>query len=136
MRTAVIAMGLALFLAPAGHAVRKPDEFRAGIKAQNLGDWEGSIPLLRLSLEKQKEDGERVRISSTNYRRYLPHYYLGLAFYRQNNCADARKEWEKCLEIGAVLNTDEHTALLSYLAEIAQGRCPSPRAGRSGAREE
>jgi len=138
VRIATIALGLAL-LASAVHAARKPEEFRAGIKAQNQKDWEGSIPLLRLALEKQKEDGERVRISGAqNYRSYLPHYYLGLAFYWQSDCAAAREEWKKCLEIGAVLNTDEHTALLRYLAEIEQGRCPSPspRAGRSGAREE
>lgn len=117
MRTAVIAMGLALFLAPAGHAIRKPEEFKAGLKAQDRGDWQGSIPLLRLSLEKLPENGELVRIYGTKYKSYLPHYYLGLAFYRQNNCAAALKEWERCLGVGAVQAKEEHQALLDHVSE-------------------
>ena len=121
MRIAVIAMGLALFLAPAGHAVRKPEEFKAGIMAQDLGNWQRSIPLLRLSLEKLPEDGEWVRVYGSKYRHYLPHYYLGLAFYRQNNCAAALKEWERCLGVGAVQATEEHQALLSYMDKCQRG---------------
>jgi hypothetical protein len=96
---------------------KKPEEFKTGIRAQDHGDWQGSVPLLRLSLEKLPEDGERVRIYGGKYMNYLPHYYLGLAFYRQNNCVAALKEWELSVGVGAVLNTEEHNALVSYLSD-------------------
>lgn len=96
---------------------KKPEEFKTGIKAQDRGDWQGSVPLLRQSLEKLPEDGQLVRIYGTKYKSYLPHYYLGLALYKQNNCAAALKEWERCLGVGAVLNTEEHNALVSYLSD-------------------
>ena len=96
---------------------KKPEEFKTGIKAQDRGDWRGSVPLLRQSLEKLPEDGQLVRIYGTKYKSYLPHYYLGLAFYRQNDCAAALKEWEQCLSVGAIQATEEHQALLNHLPE-------------------
>lgn len=117
------AAGLALVLVSAGQVTgqpvsrKKPEEFKTGIKAQDRGDWRGSVPLLRQSLEKLPEDGQLVRIYGTKYKSYLPHYYLGLALYKQNDCAAALKEWERSLGVGAVLNTEEHNALVSYLSE-------------------
>jgi hypothetical protein len=96
---------------------RKPEEFRTAIKAQDRGDWNASISLMRQALESQAEDGERVRIYGTRYQRYLPHFYVGLALYKQKDCAGAVKEWERCLSTGAVQVTEEHKLLLAYRSD-------------------
>jgi hypothetical protein len=130
------AAGLALLLASAGQAgPRKPEEFKNGIKAQDRGDWPGSVPLFRQSLEKLPEDGELVRIYGTKYKSYLPHYYIGLALYKQNDCAGALEEWEECLGVGAIQATEEHQALHRLLLDCKE-RSPNPSAGRPGAPAE
>jgi len=126
-----------VFLSPGAlHAgPKKPEEFKNGIKAQDREDWPGSVPLLRQSLEKLPEDGELVRIYGTKYKSYLPHYYIGLALYKQNDCAGALKEWEECMGVGAVQATEEHQALRRLLLDCTE-RSPNPSAGRSGAPAE
>jgi hypothetical protein len=124
----LMAAGLVLLLASAGQGIgqptsrKKPEEFKTGIKAQDRGDWRGSVPLLRQSLEKMPEDGELVRIYGTKYKSYLPHYYLGLALYKQKDCPAALKEWEECLGVGAILKTEEHRELLDYYSKCEQAR--------------
>jgi hypothetical protein len=115
------AAGIVLsFLSPGLASLKKPEEFKNGIKAQDREDWRGSVALLRQSLEKLPEDGGLVRIYGTKYKSYLPHYYLGLALYKQKDCAAALKEWEESLGVGAILKTEEHREFLDYYSKCEE----------------
>lgn len=107
----------AAFAGPA----EKPEAFKEGIKAQDRKEWQKSIGLMRAALDLAKEDGQRVRIYGTRYHSYLPHYYLGLAFYEQGNCAEALKEWDESLAIGFIQKSAEFDALLAYQANCLAG---------------
>jgi len=121
LTASLAAVGIVLaFLPPGLASLKKPEEFKIGIKAQDRGDWRGSVDLLRKSLEKLPEDGELVRIYGTKYKSYLPHYYLGLALYKQKDCPAALKEWEECLGLGAILKTEEHKEFLGYYAKCEE----------------
>jgi len=101
-----------LLTTSAGAADKKPEEFREAIQAQDKEDWSESIRLLQHALEKQPEDGSPVRIYGTRYLSYLPLYYMGLAWYKQNDCAKALEQWDRSLGIGAVQTTAEFQRLL------------------------
>jgi hypothetical protein len=96
---------------------KKPAEFSKGIQAQDKGDWVASEKLMREALGKEPEDAQAVRIYGTRYENYLPHYYLGLALYKQGKCAAALQEWETCLRIGAVQRKPEISALTEHRIE-------------------
>jgi hypothetical protein len=106
-----------LLAAPlAGQSREKPAEFKRAIQAQDYADWQGSLGLLRKALQVQPEDGQSVRIYGTRYRGYLPHYYIGLALAKLDDCPGAIAEWEISQEVGAVQATPEYDALLKALA--------------------
>lgn len=91
-----------------------PDAFKQGIEAQDFGQWDRSAELMRRAFLEMPEDGSKVRIYGVKYRSYLPHYYLGLVYYKKGRCAEAIEEWDKSLELGAVRKTEELKALLKY----------------------
>jgi len=101
----------------ASAADKKPEEFRKAIQAQDKGNWKESVLLLTSAMNKQPEDGQRVRIYGTRYLSYLPHYYLGFALYQQKKCTEALKHWDQSLGIGAVQTSEEFQALLIYSEE-------------------
>ena len=100
------------------------EDFRAAIQVQDQakndqGSWKKSIVLLSRALGKRPEDGERIDITTNNFRRYIPHYYLGLARFRLEDCPNALKEWNQSLSYGFVQqNRDVFRDLLNY-----QGEC-------------
>ncbi len=108
--------GLLLAAPLTGQSREKPAEFKRAIQAQDYADWQGSLGLLRQALQAQPEDGQSVRIYGTRYRGYLPHYYIGLALAKLDDCPGAIAEWEICQEVGAVQATPEYDALLKALA--------------------
>jgi tetratricopeptide (TPR) repeat protein len=102
---------------PLKAADRYPEEFRAALGDQERGDWQKSVESLNQALRKKPEDGGRARRYSTIYISYLPLYYLGLALYKQGDCAGALKEWDQSLSAGFVQATEKYEALLRYQAE-------------------
>jgi len=96
---------------------RKPEQFVRAIQAQDENHWEQSVTLLLAAIHGQEEDGKPARIYGTRYQSYLPHYYLGFAYYKLGRCADAIKEWEGSLKIGAVQRAPEISSLTKYRIE-------------------
>jgi hypothetical protein len=115
-----VAAALSLLLCaaqPSSAAGKKPEEFAKGITEQDHEQWPASEKLMREAIAKDAEDGKPVRIYGTRYLNYLPHYYLGLALYKQGKCAAALAEWETCLKLGAVQRTPEFAALSDHRIE-------------------
>lgn len=118
-----LSFGMSVLLAllsatvPLGAIDRYPEDFSRAIQAQDLKEWKKSVELLRKALEMQPEDGARVRIYGMKYRDYLPHFYLGLAFYKQGKCGQALEAWDKSQDIGIVQGKAEYDDLRKYRAE-------------------
>ena len=67
--------------------------YEKGIKAIDNKDWSGAIQALREAVAEKSAEGERVLIYGMRYKPYLPHYYLGLAYFNTGNCEAAVKAW-------------------------------------------
>jgi hypothetical protein len=115
------AAGLALANVPANSkgssSWRKPEEFKTALKMQNQGAWQESIPLIERAILTQDEDGERVKIKGSDIRYYVPHYYLGLAWYRLGDYGKALKEWDRSLAFGKIQDTDEYRSFSAYYTD-------------------
>jgi len=117
-----LGLGLAVLIVSASSiaaADRYPEKFKKAIQAQDLADWARSAELLQEALLQQPEDGVRMRIYGTRYTSYLPHYYRGLAFFKQKLCPEALQEWDQSLRLGYIQNAPEYEALLKYSAKCA-----------------
>ncbi len=110
---------LSVFLSPLVAAGRYPEEFTKAIQAQDQKDWARSAEFLREALKRQPEDGVRVKIYGTRFQSYLPHYYRGLALFKQNLCSEALQEWDQSLKLGFVQKAPEYEALLKNSVNCA-----------------
>jgi len=116
-------------------APKKPPEFSEGIKAQDQAYWDKSARLLEKAAGQQPDDGALTRIYGSRFEPYLPFYFLGLARYKQGQCAEAIQKWEKSLQAGAVQRTDKYKLLLRYQEDCRHG-LPSLRSVNSRSGEE
>ena len=114
-RSAIFVWLFALLLSSGLNADhRKPKEFSEGIAAFDRQDWAKSAQLMSRAASQQREDGALTRIYGNRFEPYLPLYFRGLALYKQGNCAEAVKQWEQCLQVGAVQQTEKQELLLRY----------------------
>ena len=108
-----------------GLSAKKPEEFAKGMQALRAEEWGDAAELFRKSLEKADEDGSRTRFYGMGYIDYLPRFYLGLVLYRQDNCAEAVKEWDLSEEKGPVRESDEYNLLLQFREDCQRRLKPS-----------
>lgn len=93
----------------------KPDEFRRGILAAKRRAWARSAELMHVANHNQEENGQLVKISSSNYVHYLPLYHQGVALYKLNRCQDALAVWQQSIKLGFVTqHRDETKDLAEY----------------------
>lgn len=79
------------------------DDYRNGVDAVVAGRWEEAIPLLRQAIAERGEE-------RGGFRKYLPHYYLGVALAEQGDCEAALKAWAESESQGQVWKADEEAA--------------------------
>jgi hypothetical protein len=111
--------------------------FEKGIKAIDNKDWSGAIEALRGAVAEKSAEGERVLIYGMRYKPYLPHYYLGLAYFNTGNCEAAVKAWAESERQGPVREAAEYKTLQRLreqcrgqgIREAEPAQLPSPARG-------
>jgi hypothetical protein len=79
-------------LVPAARADWARD-YDLGVRAIEGGDWAEAERRMRAALAEEPEDMPRKRFQGQRYDRYVPHWYAGLAAFRQGDCARALEYW-------------------------------------------
>lgn len=89
-----VAVGLcaSLLAAPVAQADWKNDYDR-GLKAVEAGQWSEAERLFGSALREEPEPAALKRFQGVVRKLYVPHYYAGLAAYRQGNCQRALEYW-------------------------------------------
>lgn len=80
------------------------DSYRAGVEAIEAGRWADAIKALQQAIE------ERGTARVNLLRRYLPHYYLGVALAESNDCRGALAAWRVSEEQGEVKEAKDEYA--------------------------
>lgn len=69
------------------------ETYRRAMRAVSIKDWPTAESLMGQALKYLPQEGGNVHLQGMRYTTYLPRYHLGLAFYKQNRCGDALREW-------------------------------------------
>ncbi len=103
-RGLVLLLGLAA--AFAAHADYKRT-YAEGLDAARAEDWGTVRQKMQEALaEEATPSPNKVRLYGTRYDVYVPQYYLGLAAYKQGNCAEAISNWENAAARPIIAGSD------------------------------
>ena len=106
------------------------DSYRRGLEAIERGDWTQAAEQMRGAI------AEKAQESSGTFRRYLPHYYLGLALFELGDCAAAADAWEESVRQGVVSREREMSSIRQKRQICAERALESARRARSAREEE
>lgn len=91
-RAAALALALAALAPATGFAQAFLEAYRAGIDAVERGDWPTAEQLMAQATSERPEAAQRL-LRHLQFKPYVPWFYLGLARYRQDDCAGAVEAW-------------------------------------------
>ncbi|HET6603541.1 MAG TPA: hypothetical protein VFG21_04905 [Xanthomonadaceae bacterium] len=86
-----VLVAAALLSTPAAADWRR--EYDLGLRAVQSGDWAAAERHMRAALRDDGEPNAKKRFQGMRVTVYVPHYYAGLAEYRQGNCREALELW-------------------------------------------
>jgi tetratricopeptide (TPR) repeat protein len=91
-----LALAIAVLLALGAGAARADwkKDYDRGLKAIEAGQWAEAEAAFRAALADDPEPNARKRFQGVVMKPYLPHYYAGLAAYRQGDCPGALEYWQ------------------------------------------
>lgn len=84
-----------------GSAQSSRELYREALKAVDAQDWQTAIGLLRQAIQ------EDPQAKAGTFKKYIPHYYLGLSLYELGNCKAALTVWAKSHQQGIVIRLKE-----------------------------
>jgi len=95
------------------------DEYDAGVKAIAARDWSSAEARLKTALALQPKQGRQVRAYGIRFIRYIPDYYLGVAYFNQGKYQDALNQLQRIQKTGLVAQGDPEFPELSRLIQLA-----------------
>ncbi len=87
-----------------------------GVKALERGQWAEAARLLGAAVAERPQEQARARLVGAIPEPYLPHHYLGVAYFNQQQCEQALAHWEISERQGAV------RSLADLVAQARRGR--------------
>lgn len=98
------------------------DFYKTGLVARDDGDWEMVEEMMRRAIELKPEEKRKLLIRRSSY---FPHFYLGLARYRQGDCAGALKSWAESESQAAIVGQSEFFELSRMQEDCEEDGTPS-----------
>lgn len=128
-----LALALAL-LAALGVTDARADwrkDYDRGLKAVEAGAWADAEAAFRAALNEDGQPNARKRFQGVVIKLYVPHYYAGLAAYRQGNCQRALEYWGNAASTAVVagqaeLNGVQSRATADCRTRLAASSAPTP----------
>ena len=126
-RAAALALmvGALLAVGAPAQAQRNEEAFKDGLKARSEKQWAQVVTQMRRAIQTDNNEstqklGGRLGFGGTEY---LPHFFLGEAYFRQGNCAAAIQAWSESERQGVIrTRTDFYTDIRNgYRACEEQG---------------
>lgn len=84
-----------------GHAQSSREIYKEALKAVEVQDWQTAIGLLRRAID------EDPNAKAGTFKKYIPHYYLGLSLYELGNCKSALTVWAESHQQGVITRLKE-----------------------------
>lgn len=103
-----LSVAIALLLPAAPAVADWKNDYDRGLRAVDAGNWAEAEAAFRAALGDEPQPSARKRFQGVVTKAYVPHYYAGLAAYRQGNCQRALEYW----------NNAANTSVVAGLAEL------------------
>ena len=109
MNRVCVMLGLVCVCAMPSLAAAQDDAFKQGLQARSDKKWAEVVRHMQNALkadaqESTRKVGSRLGVGGTEY---LPHFFLGEAYYNQQDCGGAVAEWSTSEQQGAVKSKPE-----------------------------
>jgi hypothetical protein len=120
LNVVALAFAAAVAMAPSTASAQgeKDEAFKAGLDARKEKRWSAVVTEMRRAIQEDaKESARKVGrgFLGAGGTEYLPYYFLGEAYFRQNDCANAVVQWENSIKQGVVRTKGE------YFGELQKG---------------
>jgi hypothetical protein len=96
-------------------ASAQDDAFKQGMQARGDKKWADAVRYMQAAVKADGQESTRKVRSGflgVNGMEYLPHYFLGEAFFNQGDCAGAVTEWSTSEQQGIIRNRPDFLALM------------------------
>ena len=111
--------------------------YEKALSAQEQGDWKGSVPLLKEAIGAREGEKLKAKTYGLRFINYIPHYYLGLAYYHLKDRTHARESFDRSLAAGAIKDAPEEFERLHALrASLSGAPVPSVAASKPAEAEK
>ncbi len=101
---------------PSASAQRDDDDeaFKAGLEARKRGRWSEAVSHMRRAIQSDDKESTRKvgRTLGFGGTEYLPYFFLGEAYYKQGDCANAVVAWTASERQGVIAGRDEYLPVL------------------------
>ena len=98
--------------------------YEKALSAQEMGDWKGSLPLLREAVAAKETPKLKAKTYGLRFVNYLPYFHIGEAYYHLKEKQKAVDNFDLCLKYGEIQQSPEDYALLESLRGELSGEPP------------
>jgi len=92
------------------------NNYENALKSVEDQNWSEAIRYLQEALSDRPEPSFEAKTTGLRFIKYMPYYYLGLAYYKQGKCKEAAAAFKKSLDYGVVKNIPELYSSLEKMA--------------------
>jgi len=80
------------------------------------GNYSEAVGKFTDAISDNPDSAARVKLYGMRYDSYIPHYFLGEAYFKLNDCTSAMAAWDKALEAGVIQGQDEFSSMQTNMA--------------------
>ncbi|HEX4954904.1 MAG TPA: hypothetical protein VF017_16055 [Thermoanaerobaculia bacterium] len=106
----LLAAGLLALIAATPARADFLDRYKQGLEAIEKKAWGDAATALRAAIAERPEENDRLP-KKLYFKRYLPHFYLGVALAELGDCDGALAAWRESERQGVVQRFEEHKRL-------------------------
>lgn len=106
---------LLLFFASTAEAEFKRN-YTLAKKSFEDGDYAEAVKKFSDAISDNPKSAARVKLYGMRYDSYIPHYFLGEAYFKLNDCASAMAAWDVSMQSGVIQKQDQFSSMQANMS--------------------
>jgi len=95
-------------------------DYEAALDFVKKGRWADAIPRFQTAIQQKNQEGLNIKFYGMKFDDYLPHYYLGKAYFSQNKYEEALDQFQISLSQGEIQRNRNYFQNLTELQTLAK----------------
>jgi len=101
-------------------------DYESAMDSVKKNQWAAAIPKLQTAISQKNEEGSNIKFYGMKFGDYFPHFYLGLAYFNQQNYQGAITEFETSERYGAIQKKGDLYARLNNVRTLCKAQITAP----------